>query len=145
MKTSSYFDEALFYRQSPAANNFFNERSSTLFELDENRASLDILIQGGIGSKSQDGIEGYTILSTLDAETSWYPETPLSKQRRVYQDDTSRCRSPVTLPLKELSDVKSLKEAALVRIRTLSLCEAPLTYRHDEGIGGEVPYLVGIY
>ena len=114
MKTSSYFDEALFYRQSPTANEFFDEKSSTLFELDENRASIEIFVQGE--TKSQDVTEKYILLSKSDAEPDWHPEEPSNTQSHARQDDAMMCGSYVALQVKALSNVEMLRKAALVRI-----------------------------
>lgn len=42
MKTSPYFEQALFYAQTPATDQFFEESSDVLFQLDGKESCIDI-------------------------------------------------------------------------------------------------------
>ena len=42
MSTSLYFEQALFYAQSPATDQFFEESSDVLFQIDDKKSHIDI-------------------------------------------------------------------------------------------------------
>lgn len=60
MKTSSYLERALFFHQSPAADQLYEARSEQLFELEEGNSSIQIYVQqDGNPSEVSDEFEVY--------------------------------------------------------------------------------------
>ena len=83
MRTTDCFERALFYEQSPAADQFYEGRLRTLFELQDAGSSIEIHIQWPLHSQISSGLvhsdDEASCHSDDDTEYGSKPDTPLMK------------------------------------------------------------------
>ena len=81
MRTTEHFERALFYEQSPAADQFYEGRLRTLFELQDAGSSIEIHIQWPLHSQASSGFvhsdDEASCHSDDDTECGSKPDTPL--------------------------------------------------------------------
>ena len=89
MKTSPYFEQVLFYAQTPATDQFFEESSDLLFQTDGKESYIDIQDQ----SYLQEALNGSSFLGSkekndlsLDDEYSSIPPSPLDQALYLDQE-----------------------------------------------------------
>ncbi|KAK0511445.1 hypothetical protein JMJ35_006018 [Cladonia borealis] len=78
MRTTECFERALFYEQSPAADQFYERRLRALFELQDAGSSIEIHIQWPLHSQASSGSDDEASChSDDDTECGSKPDTPL--------------------------------------------------------------------
>ena len=98
MKTSPYFEQVLFYRQTPATDQFFEESSELLFQIDGKESYIEIQDQS---SSIQEALNGSSFLdskgktdSSLEDEYSSIPPSPLDQTLYPDQEPPRYVQSP---------------------------------------------------
>ena len=124
MKSSSYFEQTLFYDQSPATDQYFEQRSSQLFELDPSKSFVEVHFRLPLQTAAQGG-PGKTVSNALDSQhkpdtdsqgdTTSPPRSPVDKCHYFRHDPPHYDGSP-GLDLRRVGDEKQLSEIALVSI-----------------------------
>ena len=98
MKTSAYFEQVLFYTQTPATDQFFEESSKLLFQIDGKESYIDIQDQS---SYLQEAPNGSSFLDSkektdpsLEEEYSSRPPSPLDQVLYLNQEPPRYVQGP---------------------------------------------------
>ena len=90
METSPYFEQVLFYAQTPATDQFFEESSDLLFQINGKESCIDIQDQS---SYLQEALNGSSLLGSkektdpsLEDEYSSIPPSPLDQALYLDQE-----------------------------------------------------------
>ncbi len=120
MKTSAYFEQALFYEQSPATDQFFEIRSSQLFEALEGCSFVDVYVQSPpYDDQTSNGKRPGDFLRKNDAKSliklSSVPPSPVD-YHRYCKEGPPRYVEASGLRLQRVSDPEGLSSLASVSI-----------------------------
>jgi hypothetical protein len=123
MKSSSSFHRALFYDSSPATDKLFEDRSSQLFEVDNERSCLQLHIQtpqsGNPQDKSISNIPSKAKFRAaqnddFDCDSISQSALPVDQSRYLWGDPPQYVGEP-GLVLQEISDASALHKIAVVK------------------------------
>ena len=128
MRTTDCFERALFYEQSPAADQFYERRLRTLFELQDAGSSIEIHIQWSLHSQASSGSvhsdDETSCHSDDDTECGSKPDTPLMeppsqisshKEVRPTSEEPSRLFLHKIFTRDELSKIEYVRSSAIPR------------------------------
>lgn len=120
MKTSSYFEQALFNDSPTAIDDLFERRCDQLFEQSSDRSHIEFYIQLQPDKDDKDtqaALEAVSTLpvwhSNLDSDSGSDPSSPIEKSKY-----SGRPPRYVGAPLycRKILDVQSLRQVAAVRV-----------------------------
>ena len=117
MKTSAYFEQALFYAQTPATDQFFEESSDVLFQIDGKESCINIqdqYLREAPNGSSFLGNEGKADPG-LEDECSSIPPSPLDQCLYLDQEPPRYVQIP-GLRRQEARNCEDLKKIAEVWI-----------------------------
>ncbi|KAL9119693.1 MAG: hypothetical protein Q9187_003752 [Circinaria calcarea] len=119
MKTSPYFDQILFYNQSPATDQSYEEKSSKLFQVDKDCSFVEIYIQppasGHLRFGTRPSHSKWDLIPEAEAgSTCSSPREPelAIDQSHYLRSDPPRYVGAPGLKLHEISDPKELRQIA---------------------------------
>lgn len=121
MPSLSNFDRALFYDSSPATDQLFEERSSQLFENDDERSCIQLHTQPDLPEGGQKLLNGdppsrakiRTETSDSDCDSPSTSPLPVDQSRYLWNDPPQYVGAP-GLIFQEVSDANALQKIAMV-------------------------------
>lgn len=123
MKWSSSFDRTLFYDSSPATDQFFEDRSTQLFETDDEKSCVQLHIQPHLPEGRQDRSNRDSqsrakirteSISDSDCNSPSISALPVDQSRYLRGDPPKYVGAP-GLILQEVLDASALHEIAMVK------------------------------
>ncbi len=147
MKTSAYLEQALFFEQSPVIDQFFEAKSSLLFEPPGARSFVRVYVQSPL--IQDQGWDGNGDIrkkndSKPPVDASSVPPSPVDWHRYCQEDPPTYVGTP-GLALQDVSDPNELTRVAHVSSVIEASKRSTLIVSQNEGFWGVLPYMVRIF
>lgn len=142
MSTSSYFERAIFYNSSAAIDDYFKSRVSQLFELSEDRSSIEFHVQRPFRQVDNEILKAFDVILSapkLDTEVETSDsilEPPSPTDDLVRSEEVPRYTS------RKISDVKNLTAIAAVSFTFGTACYSSITQVSIAGVKRIFPNMV---